>query len=561
MLYCAIIRLKIFDIMNILSLIASHDASVAYISDGKLKYFAKEERLSGYKHDKGFTKCLDYIIKNDFKVDLVVLNSVFSSDNFNDFLETILKKQFNCNVINLRYEHHLSHACLAFYNSGYDNALVFVADRNGSKDEYCAEVESIFKIDKNYNIASVYKNLAAAQIGKVDFDEEIVNRVRQYKIKNPTCDVRCDSTLGVTQVYESATTLIGECVLNNGKVMGLSSYGKDADFKSLFHDGIANSHLFMKCMVDGHDKVLLKEHYGKAIREVNETSYQFYADYSFQVQKQTQEEVLRIIKHYVEKTNIKKVCVTGGYGLNVVTNQYLIKNLPEVDFYFEPISDDTGISLGAAIYAHKNEVGTVPHIPKHTFFHHVNYDLKDIKGKRVSEQDIANFIIDQKTVAVFNGQAEVGPRALGNRSILFDVRNPKAKDIVNRIKRREWYRPFACSVLKEDAKEYFEMYHLDESPNMTISFPVKTDSIPGVTHVDNTCRIQTVDSSIPHFYNLIKEFKKITGTSVILNTSFNLAGEPLVESLDDAIDVFNRSEIDVLWFPEKRIAIIKKDMQ
>ena len=101
------------------------------------------------------------------------------------------------------------------------------------------------------------------------------------------------------------------------------------------------------------------------------------------------------------------------------------------------------------------------------------------------------------------------------------------------------------------------MYHLDESPNMTISFPVKTDSIPGVTHVDDTCRIQTVDNSIPHFYNLIKEFKKITGTSVVLNTSFNLAGEPLVESPDDAIDVFNRSEIDILWFPEKRMAIIK----
>ena len=116
---------------------------------------------------------------------------------------------------------------------------------------------------------------------------------------------------------------------------------------------------------------------------------------------------------------------------------------------------------------------------------------------------------------------------------------------------------FACSVLKEDAKEYFEMYHLDESPNMTVSFPVKTDSIPGVTHVDNTCRIQTVDNSIPHFYKIIKEFKKITGTSVVLNTSFNLAGEPLVESPDDAIDVFNRSDIDVLWFAETGKAIMR----
>lgn len=544
--------------MNILSLITSHDASITYISDGKLRYFAKEERLSGYKHDKGFTKCLDYIIKNEFKVDLAVLNSTTAPDTFHrEYLEFMLRKQFNCQVVHLEYDHHLSHATLAFHNSGYDNALVFVADRNGSKNEYCAEVESIYKIDANYSIKSLYKNFAATQIGKVDFDKEVIDHIKRYKVKNPICDVRCDSTLGITQVYETATTLIGEGVLNNGKVMGLASYGEDAEYKNFFYDGIANSHLFMRSMVDGQDRVLLKEHYGKETKKVNETSYKFYADYSFQVQKQTQEEVLRLIKHYVEKTNIKKVCVTGGYGLNVVTNQYLIKNLPEVDFYFEPISDDTGISLGTAIYAHKNEVGTVPQIPRHTFFHHINHDLKDVKGKRVSERDIAKFIANQKTVAVFNGQAEVGPRSLGNRSILFDARNPKAKNIVNRIKRREWYRPFACSVLKEDAKEYFEMYHLDESPNMTISFPVKTDSIPGVTHVDNTCRIQTVDNSIPHFYNIIKEFKKITGTSVVLNTSFNLAGEPLVESPNDAIDVFNRSEIDILWFPEKKMAIIK----
>jgi carbamoyltransferase len=544
--------------MNILSLITSHDASVTYISDGKLKYFAKEERLSGYKHDKGFTKCLDYIIKNNFKVDLVVLNSTTAPDTFHrEYLEFMLRKQFDCEVVHLEYDHHLSHASLAFCNSGYDESLVFVADRNGSKNEYYAEVESIFKINKDYNIKSVYKNFTVSQIGKVDFDKEIIDQIKKYKVKNPSCDIRCDSTLGITQVYESATTLIGEGVLNNGKVMGLASYGKDNNFRDLFYDGIANSHLFMKYLINGQDRVLLKEHYNKEIKKVTEINYQFYADYAFQVQKQTQEEVLRLIKTYVEKTNIKKVCVTGGYGLNVVTNQYLIKNLPDVDFYFEPISDDTGISLGAAIYAHKNEVGTVPQIPRHTFFHHINYDPKDIKGIRVSEQDIAKYIKDQKIVAVFNGQAEVGPRSLGNRSILFDARNPKAKEIVNRVKCREWYRPFACSVLKEDFDKYFETYGLNESPNMTVSFPVKSNLIPGITHVDGSCRIQTVDQTIPHFFNLLKEFKKLTEVSVLLNTSFNLAGDPLVESPEDAIKVFNQSEIDVLWFPEKRMAMIK----
>ena len=167
-----------------------------------------------------------------------------------------------------------------------------------------------------------------------------------------------------------------------------------------------------------------------------------------------------------------------------------------------------------------------------------------------STEDIANLLSEQKIVAVYNGLAEAGQRALGNRSILFDARNKEAKNIVNSVKNREWYRPFAGAVLKEDFTECFDTYGLTESPFMTLSFPVTTCDIPGVTHVDNTCRVQTVDNSIPHLYNLLTEFKQITGCSVLLNTSFNLAGEPLVETINEAIETFNNSKIDVLWFPE-----------
>ena len=531
--------------MNVLSITASHDGSVSLFCDGKLKYFSKEERLSGFKHDKGCTKALDYIIKNDLKVDVVILNSVVSPDPFNKFLEPVLRKQFDCDVLHYDDEHHLSHAILALQRSDFEESLVCVIDRNGSTNDYFSEVESIFKIDNNFNVDTLYKNFQIPQIGKVDFEKEILDRIGDVSY-----DIRYDSILGVTQVYESATTLIGEHVLNNGKVMGLSSYGKDSEFKNLFYNGIADSHLFMRNTGTENKRIWLKEYYGKETKEITKSNYQFYADYAFQVQKQTQEEVLRIIKTYVEKTNIKKVCVSGGYGLNVVTNGYLVKNLPDVDFYFDSIPDDTGISLGAGSYYYKKKTGIVPTIPKDTFFHHISYDLKGISGKTVSAKDIARFIVDGKIVAVFNGHAETGPRALGNRSILFDARNSDAKEIINTVKGREWYRPFACSVLKEDAKEYFDMYHLDESPNMTLSFPVKISNIPGVTHVDNTCRIQTVDGSIPHFYDVLKEFRNLTGVSVLLNTSFNLAGNPLVETPEEAIKVFNESKIDVLWFPE-----------
>jgi carbamoyltransferase len=173
------------------------------------------------------------------------------------------------------------------------------------------------------------------------------------------------------------------------------------------------------------------------------------------------------------------------------------------------------------------------------------------------EATIAGFLKDQKTVAVFNGLAESGPRALGNRSILFDARNHDAKDIVNNIKRREWYRPFAAMVLEEDFQKHFETLGLTSSEFMTVSFAVTDNNIPGVTHVDNTCRVQTVSETIPHIYDLLQEFKKQTGTSVLLNTSFNLAGEPLVDTFDDAVRTFNESEIDVLWIPQLKRCIIK----
>ena len=137
---------------------------------------------------------------------------------------------------------------------------------------------------------------------------------------------------------------------------------------------------------------------------------------------------------------------------------------------------------------------------------------------------------------------------------MFDARNPDAKQIINSVKNREWYRPFAGSVLKDRAKEYFEMHGLNNSPFMTVSFPVKEDKldvIPGIVHVDNSCRIQTVDEDLWHYYELLREFERITGVPVLLNTSFNVAGNPLIQTVEEAIDMYETTKIDVLWFPEK----------
>ena len=535
--------------MNLLSVLASHDASIAYFVDNKLEYFLKEERLSGLKRDSGIVKGISQLLKNDFKVDVALINSNIVNDPYiENTLAPWIQKAFDCQIYINDKEHHKSHAVLSFEKSKFDESLVFVIDRNGTQDEKIFEVESIIYIDKEYNIQDIYKNFGIEKL----YDLDTHNKLKEYR-----CDLRCDSSMGITQLYETATTLIGQGVHENGKIMGLSSYGRDLNFKNFFNDGVVDSKLFFK-NYDGHDDAFyIKEFYDKKTDKVSEDNYQFYADYAFQVQKQTQQEILRLVEKYVVKTGIKNVCFAGGYALNVVTNSFLVKSLPKVDFYFEPISDDTGITLGTALLFHKKMLGNNLDIPHHTFFNHINHDLSEIEGQHVSEKDIASFLSEGKTVAVFNGQSEVGPRALGNRSLLYDARNPEAKKVVNKIKNREWYRPFAAVVLEEDAKDYFELYNIKSCPEMTLSFPVKSKKIPGVTHVDNTCRIQTVNQSISHLYEVLVQFKKITDISVLLNTSFNLAGKPLIETPQEAVETYKNTEIDILWFPEKSIMLTK----
>jgi carbamoyltransferase len=182
---------------------------------------------------------------------------------------------------------------------------------------------------------------------------------------------------------------------------------------------------------------------------------------------------------------------------------------------------------------------------------------------KVSYSEVAKLIADKNIVALFQGRSEAGHRALGNRSILYDPRDPNGKDHVNIVKQREWYRPFAASVMLEHAHDWFDMAGLKESPFMMFAVDVikdKQDLIPCVTHVDGTCRIQTVtEKQNLNFYNLINAFYELTGIPMLFNTSFNLAGEVIVETEEEAIDVIQRSKIEYLYLPEKQTLIIEKN--
>jgi carbamoyltransferase len=185
------------------------------------------------------------------------------------------------------------------------------------------------------------------------------------------------------------------------------------------------------------------------------------------------------------------------------------------------------------------------------------FNVYDIKP-----ENVAKLISENNIVTIFQGRSEAGPRALGNRSILYNPTDPNGKDYVNKVKNREWFRPFAGSVLKEKAHEWFDMAGLEESPFMMYAmdvWPDKQEKIKAITHVDGTCRIQTVtEEQNPHYYKLIQEFEKITGVPILFNTSFNLAGDPLVETIEDALETMLKSDMKYMYVPELGYLLEKK---
>lgn len=184
---------------------------------------------------------------------------------------------------------------------------------------------------------------------------------------------------------------------------------------------------------------------------------------------------------------------------------------------------------------------------------------KNLQTRSTDYKEIAMMLRRREVVGLYQGESEGGPRALGNRSILYDPSDEQGKNVINAIKRREWYRPFGASVLKEDAETFFDMGGLEESPYMLYAVEVKKNMIkhiPCVVHVDNTCRIQTVtEEQNKHLYELLKEFKRITGMPMLLNTSLNLAGYPLIETKKQAIDMLMKTNLDAIYFPKERNVI------
>jgi carbamoyltransferase len=582
--------------MNILGISCFyHDSAAALVRDGVLIAAAEEERFSRIKHDHGFPTdaiafCLeqagiqaddlDYVVyyeKPFLKFERILSSSLSTFPrSYEVFREGMVawlsEKLWVQNLITdkvgvhpkkvLAVDHHASHAASAYYSSPFDDAAILTVDGVGE--------------------------WATAAFGTGTGNRLTLSR-----------EIRFPHSLGL--LYSAFTAFLGFEV-NEGeyKVMGMAPYGKprytdkvwkliqlgdDGSFRLnmeyfSFHYSARHTynHRFVELMGEERPPSMhfftresgYPSYFGEkpANYEQLADKNQYYADIASSIQKVTEEVLLHMAKALHKETGKTRLCMAGGVALNSVANGRILRETPFTELYVQPAAGDGGGAVGAALYANHQLLGQ----PRNFVMEHAYWGKAYSQGESVDwlrSQNIAHEVMDGEdrmldrvvesltrgeVVGWHQGRFEWGPRALGSRSIIADARRADMKDIVNtKIKFREPYRPFAPSVLADAAERYFDLPGACKhypARFMLLVVPVKPEhhaTLPAITHVDGSGRLQTVfkDAS-PLYYSLIERFGKATGVPVILNTSFNLKGEPIVTTPANAHNTFVKSDMDML---------------
>ena len=526
---------------------AHHDSSVTIVKDEVVIAHILEERFTHIKHKGPPMMALDQI--ENYIDSLNTISFTHLHHKYADFNHTVAFLQYiskvespNMSNPEVHNDHHDLHAICGLFHSGFEDAVVVVIDGAGSTYSCGKENQTIYDCDQE-KLHIIERDIVGS--GEPVHDP----------FGNPIPDyVRKKTFIGAGYVYASITEACGFYALDCGKTMGLSAYGKeDCSIPKLL------------TVEDGGNKNFLLggkpnlEYYGLThavlIKELIENSDK--ENLAYRVQKDYEEYLITTCKRALSKSKSKNLVLTGGCALNCVANYRLLKSLPEdINLYVEPVSDDSGVSIGGAIQQCNLRNTKLKTLYLGGQLSH-SYKLEEGESEYdVEPEHVAKLISLGNIVAIAQGRSEIGPRALGNRSILFDPRVKDGRDIVNTVKKREYFRPFAGTVLKEHAKEWFDLDRLDESPFMMYAVDAlsdKKDKIPAILHIDGTCRIQTVTSKQnKNYYDLISEFYKLTGVPILFNTSFNLAGDTMVETIDDAFRTIRNSDINYMYLPETK---------
>jgi carbamoyltransferase len=524
-----------------------HDSAAALIKDGKLICAVEEERLNRLRHARGYPhKAVDYCLKEAqlTKRDIDVIAVGYNPFRFlapfkinlhpvnfmKDFLNMVLfvgymfhlKKQTGAKIVYV--DHHLAHASSSYRCSGYKNANILTIDGSGETESFAFFTGENGVIKRKWDIplAKIFQKKKWQSVGFV---------------------------------YTSLTTFLGLGVHAEGKTMGLASYGSPVyNFEE-----ILNIEKHYKYEIDRRK---IYKMYGHLERKKDDELTQDHKDLAASLQKALEDSVVNLSKEAYEYSGYKNFCFAGGVTLNCNANSEVLKQDFCDKLFIQPAANDGGIALGAALEAASKIGEPADFEMTHAYFGpgYTNIEIEKVLMNAMVkyeyyeniEEITAKIVTEGKIVGWFQGKMEIGPRALGNRSIIADPTVEGISEKINiQVKHREVWRPFAPSIIEEAANIYFEgVDKTKDSSFMLHTFYVKEDfknSFPAITHVDGSSRIQTVrEDQNKRYYTLMKEIQKINGHPIVLDTSFNDNGEPIVCTPKDALRCFFSTGIDVL---------------
>lgn len=548
-------------------------SSVAVLKDGKLIAAAAEERFTRKKLTRmfphnAFAFCLekagisiedvDYIALGwNPAINIIKLQKAFSNvekqrymgeyfySTPSHLLQHINNRDFayteqNLNFKNKQYKiyhinHHDAHLASSYFASPFKESAVLSADGFGEKETVVFAVGKKNKIERiqtmefPQSLGMFYSTFTQFLGFKYDSDEWKVMAMASFK--DPK-----------NKYYPQVKRLAR--LLPNG------TFELDLNYFEFYN--FETTPLYNQKFIDAFGQPRKPE------GELEDRHFEIAAA----MQKVAEETIFHCLNWLYEKTKMKNICVSGGFFMNSVVNGKILSNTKFSDVYVSSAPDDSGNCFGAALYLYNHILGQEKRYVQKSNYLGPSFSDKEVKNELDKfkleyrhiediETAVAKLLAENKIIAWFQGCMEFGQRALGNRSILADPRDPSMKDRINEaVKYREKFRPFAPSILKEETRDYFDIEEGVEVPFMEKVYYIKKDKrsvIPAVCHVDGTGRLQTVSKETnPRYYKLIQEFKKLTGVPVVLNTSFNLKGEPIVLSVKDAIRTFYTSGLDIL---------------
>lgn len=547
--------------MRVLGFSVGHDKGAVLIENGEILIGITQERLTRIKHDGAYSggeipiKCIQYCLNNCglkySDINLWAYSTTEEVDDVDQKLTEILGYSLGDRL--LFVPHHLSHAYSSFFSSNFDEAAVIVADASGSAYTPNTKLNQFYKLDTS---GVEEGRFFAEGISIYYFKRDSYQEVFKKWIKLPhdwDTEIEEPTSLG-GRYSEGSLQLVYETSTNSwsaGKLMGMASFA-DQNFINeipLLVEELENDIYLPNKRILPHVRW--------------NSDFQTKSSVAGLYQREQEQSSVILAKIAKNLTGSKNVCTAGGSFLNCNSNRLILNSNLFEECYFVPPADDSGIPLGCAWYAYQK----VSHVNQYTYLNPYMgkiYDKNEIVSSlnnfpdlEIKEydnfdllcSDVSEQLFQNKVVGWYQGRSEIGPRALGNRSILA---NPSTKWMTNyinsEIKGREWYRPFAPAVIFEQQKKIFDTDVF--SPNMLVTAQVLEEwinKIPAVIHIDGSSRFQSVtESSNFKFYSLLTSFYMLTGIPLLLNTSFNGPHEPIVETPEDAIKTFKNRNIDLL---------------